>query len=145
MHALTLALVLTALAVQDKTSDQSRMPKRGDTVVVRGCIAGSTIESRETEVSDSTGKYSAFVTYRLTGDKKTLKQIKDDHEGHSDVITGRLKSDLPNANTPRGKRIGNTRITIGVGEQPRTNPREPQYMPALEVKEIDHTGVTCRS
>ena len=144
MHAVTIILAVVAIAAQDRPTDSSSGPKRGDTVTVRGCITAGTIESRETEVSDSTGKYSGFVTYRLTGNKKILKPIKDEHDGHADVLTGRLKSDLPNANTPRGKRIGNTRITVGVGEPPRTDPREPAYMPALEVKEIEHTGLSCR-
>jgi hypothetical protein len=144
VHAVTIILAVMAIAAQDRPADSSDTPKRGDTVVVRGCITAGTMESNETEVRDSTGKYSGLVTYRLTGARKILKPIKDEHDGHADVLTGRLKSDLPNANTPRGKRIGNTRITIGVGEAPRTDPREPAYMPALEVKEIEHTGLSCR-
>jgi hypothetical protein len=144
MHLLALALLLPVVAAQDKPSDPASGPRRGDAVTVRGCISGGTIESSETEVRDSTGKYSGFVTYRLTGDKKTLKTIKQEHDGHLDTLTGVLKSDLPNANTPRSKRIGNTRITIGVGESPRTDPRAMEYMPALEVKEIEHSGTTCR-
>lgn len=144
MHALAIGLVLAAITGQEKPSDRASGPKRGDTITVRGCIVGGTIESSETKVRDSTGEYSGFVTYRLTGEKKTLKQIKQDHDGHEDVLTGVLKSDLPNANTPRGKWIGNTRITVGIGEQPRTDPREPQFMPALQVKEIEHTGANCR-
>ena len=145
MLALTFALLIAAGAAQDKPPvDSSSAPKRGDMVTVHGCIVSGTIESTETEVRDSTGKYSGFVTYRLTGEKKALKQIKQEHDGHSDILTGRLKSDLPNPNTPRSKQIGNTRITVGVGDQPRTDPRAPQFMPALEVKEIEHTGITCR-
>ena len=140
MHVLVFGL-LTLITAQDKPSDPSSGPKRGDEVAVRGCISGGTIESSETEVRDSTGKYSAFVTYRLTGEKKTLKTIKQEHDGHLDTLTGILKSDLPN--TPRGKRIGNTRITVGIGEAPRSDPRAVEYMPTLEVKEVEHSGTTC--
>lgn len=140
---LIIALALTVINAQEKPLEPSSGPKRGDTITVRGCIVGGTIESSETEVRDSTGKYSGFVTYRLTGEKKALKQIKQEHDGHVDILTGVLKSDLPNENTPRGKRIGNTRITVGIGEQPRTDPRAPQFMPALQVKEIEHTGASC--
>lgn len=144
MHALTIGLVLAILAAQEKPAEPTAIPKRGDTVTVRGCIVGGTIESSETEVPDSSRKYSGFITYRLTGDKKVLKQVKQEHDGHVDVLTGVLKSDLPDPNTPRGKRIGNTRITVGIGGQPHPDPRAPQYMPALQVKEVEHTGASCR-
>ena len=144
MYAVTLVFLLAAVSLQEKPAEPSQGPKRGDTIVVRGCVTGGTVETSETEVRDSSGKYSGIVTYRLTGDKKALKRIKTEHDGHVDILTGVLKSDLPHQNTARGKRIGNTRITIGVGEQPRTDPAAPQYMPALQVKDIEHTGETCR-
>ena len=101
------------------------------------------IESSEAETNDSTGTHTGFVTYRLTGDKKALKQMKQDHDGHVDIVTGILKSDLPQQNTPQGKRVGNTRITVG-GPQPTNDPTASQYLPALQFKELEHTGVTCR-
>jgi hypothetical protein len=144
MYALTMALVFVALAAQDKPAERPKEPKRGDTLVVRGCITGGTIESSNAEVRDSTGTYTGFVTYRLTGEKKALKQIKQEHDGHADILTGVLKSDLPQQNTPRGKLVGNTRITVGVGPQPSNDPNAPQFLPALEVKAIEHTGISCR-
>ena len=143
MHVLAITLLLTVAALQDKPAGTSKEPKRGDTLVVRGCIAGGLIESSDAEASDSTGTYRGRVTYRLTGDKKALKQLKQEHDGHVDVVTGILKSDLPQQNTPQGKRVGNTRITVGIGAQPTNDPTAPQYLPALELKELEHTGVTC--
>jgi hypothetical protein len=141
---ITLTILLVALgAFQQKPAEPSE-PKRGDKVVVRGCISGGTIESAETEVYESTGKYRGFVTYRLTGDKKVLKQLKQEHEGHIDVITGVLKTNLPPQNAPHGKRIGNTRVVVGIGQVPRNDPHAPPYLPALEVGELEHTEVTCR-
>ena len=145
MSIVLLAAVLALVVTQDKPSvPSSAVPKKGDTIVVRGCIDGGTVASSQSEVSDSTGVYSAPVTYRLTGDKKAIKQIKQEHDGHSDILTGILKSDLPDRNPPRGKTVGNTRITIGMGEQPRSDPRAVQYMPVLQVKGIEHTGTSCR-
>ena len=134
---------LLAIAVQDKRTDV--LPQRGDSVAVRGCIVGGTIESNDTEVRDSSGKYGSFVTYRISGSKKVTDPIKKEHDGHADVLIGTLKSDLPETNSPKSTRIGNTRITIGAGEQSRTNPNAPHAIPVLDVKEIEHTGVTCRS
>ena len=102
------------------------------------------IESSDAETNDSTGTYRGFVTYRLTGDKKALKQMKQEHDGHVDIVTGILKSDLPQENTPLGKQVGNTRITVGAGAQPTNDPTAPQYLPALQFKALEHTGVTCR-
>ena len=121
------------------------IPKKGDPVAVRGCIKAGAIESSDTELRDSSGKYSGFVTYRISGDKKIVNPIKKEHDGHADVLIGTLKSDLPETNSPKSKRFGNTRVTIGVGQQSRTNPDAPPAMPVLDVKEIEHTGVSCRT
>lgn len=144
MYALTIVLLFSAMVAQDKPGEQPKQLKRGDTIVVRGCITGGTVESSDAQANDSTGTYTGFVTYRLTGDKKALKQIKQEHDGHVDIVTGILKSDLPADNTARGKRVGNTRITVGVGAQPTHDPNVVQYLPALQVKEVEHTGVNCR-
>ncbi|CAN5813167.1 hypothetical protein BH18ACI5_BH18ACI5_27110 [soil metagenome] len=145
MH--TLAIILTAglLAIGAQEKRMNVIPKRGDAVAVKGCIVSGTIESTDTEVRDSSGSYSSFVTYRISGNKKIINPIKKEHDGHADVLIGTLKSDLPETNSPKSTRIGNTRVVIGAGEQSRTNPRAPQSMPVLDVKEIEHTGVNCRT
>jgi hypothetical protein len=134
---------LLAFGAQEKRTDV--LPKRGDAVAVKGCIIGGTIESTDTEVRDSSGTYASFVTYRISGNKKVVNPIKKDHNGHADVLIGILKSDLPETNSPKSTRIGNTRITIGAGDQSRTNPMAPPSMPVLDVKEIEHTGTNCRT
>ena len=145
MHILLLTSVLALVGSQDKQPEPSSpAPKRGDTIVVRGCVDGGTFVSSQTETRDSTGLYSGTLTYRLSGEKKTIKQIKQEHDGHADVLTGVLKSDLPNQHAPRGKVVGNTRITIGIGEPPRSDARSVQYMPVLQVKQLEHTGASCR-
>jgi len=144
MYALTIVLLFSGMVAQEKPAEQPRELKRGDTIVVRGCITGGTVETSDAQANDSTGTHTGFVTYRLTGDKKALKQIKQEHDGHVDIVTGILKSDLPARNTPRGKRVGNTRITVGVGAQPTHDPNVVQYLPVLQVKEVEHTDVNCR-
>ena len=144
MYALAMVLLVAATVAQDKPAEQPRELKRGDTIVVRGCITGGTVESSEAQANDSTGTHTGFVTYRLTGDKKALKQIKQEHDGHVDIVTGTLKSDLRAQSTPLGKRVGNTRITVGVGAQPTHDPNVVQYLPVLQVKVVEHTDVSCR-
>jgi hypothetical protein len=137
-------VVVSALSVMTQEKSDELLPKRGDTVVVRGCISGGKIESTETSVRDGSGRYSGLVTYRLTGDKKVLNALKKEHGGHVEVLTGILKSELPAGDAPRGKRIGNTGISIGIGRPPRANPAAPTAVPVLDVKEFEHSGVTCR-
>ena len=143
MRAIALAIGILMVTVQDKPTGV--IPKKGDAVAVRGCIKAGAIESSDTELRDSSGSYSGFVTYRISGEKKVINPIKKEHEGHADVLIGTLKSDLPGTNSPKSKQFGNTRITIGAGQQSRTNPDAPPSMPVLDVKEIEHTGTNCRT
>lgn len=136
MKTLGLLLLGTlAMTAQEKSRD---LPKRGDTVLVKGCLTGGRIESNEVKARDGDAEFIGMATYRLTGDKKLLETIKKDHEGHEDVLTAVLKSELPR--DPH-KRIGNTRIGIGL---PQKDMNAPPPLPVLEVKSIDHTVVTCK-
>jgi len=143
MQALAIALAagLTALSFQDKPG---AVPKKGDVVSVKGCIRAGAIESNEIEIKDGTDSYTGFVTLRIAGDKKVVNPIKKEHEGHADVLTGTLKSDLLDPSSLTSKRVGNTRIAVGLGP-PGTARDAPPPMPVLDVKEIEHTGVNCRA
>lgn len=129
-----LALVTLAPVGQEKRP----LPKRGETVTVTGCVSRGRIESNEMKVVDREAAFDRFVTYRLTGDKKVLDPLKKDHEGHVEVLTAVLKSELPIEDR---KRIGNSRI--GIGLPGRNEPPTPSY-PVLEVKSATHTERSCR-
>lgn len=139
--AIALAAGMVALSFQDKSA---AVPKKGDSVSVKGCIKAGAIESNEIEVKDGTASYAGFVTLRIAGDKKVVNPIKKDHEGHEDVLIGTLKSDLLDPSSLTNKRVGNTKITIGLGPQ-GTSRDAPPPMPVLDVKEIEHSGVNCRA
>ena len=114
------------------------LPKRGDTVIVTGCVSKGRIESNDMKVKDREASFDRFVTYRLTGDKKVLESLKKEHEGHVEELTAVLKSELP---IDEHKRIGNT--NIGIGLPGRNDPGMPSY-PVLEVKSAEHTARTCQ-
>jgi hypothetical protein len=126
---------------QERKDPEAKLPKRGDIVLARGCIRGGVLESGSLSTPGG-GDYIDLLTYRLTGEKETLEEIKKEHDGHDDVITGELRTDLPKAT--RGRTIGNTRITIGVGPGRGNMPEPPPPMPVLKVTDFEHTGVTCR-
>ena len=128
---------------QDREKEKSTPPKRGDIVVAKGCLRGSALERADLSRQGSADGYLDLVTYRLTGDKKTMQAIRKEHDGHADVITGELKTDLPTSTETRGKKIGNTRIVVGVGGR-GMHPEPPPPMPVLRVTSFEHTGISCR-
>ena len=141
---LFVALVVPAGMGQEKSESEVKPPKPGDTVVARGCLSGGTLDTSEVtgrDKKDNETRYSEFVTFRLTGDRKVLQEIRRDHSGHADVITGELRSDLTRLGM-LGKTVGNSRVTIGVGRG--MSPEPPPPLPVLKVSSIEHTGITGR-
>jgi hypothetical protein len=126
---------LVATAVQEKRE----LPKRGDSVIVSGCVSRGRIESNDVKVADRDATFERMVTYRLSGDKKVLESLKKEHEGHFEVLTAVLKSELP---IDEHKQIGNSRI--GIGLPGRNDPAAPPSYPVLEVKSAEHTQKSCR-
>lgn len=146
MHIL-LALALasaTALAAQDPEIPVKKGPaKKGDTVVIHGCVSSALLDDMDAKAIDTpTGLGGTAVTYRMTGDKKLLEQLKKEHNGHIETVTGVLKSDP--GSTPLGKQVGKTRITIGAGPTATSPAMQTPYYPVLEVKSFEHSGQTCR-
>lgn len=135
---LLLALVV-ALPLQEKAHEGR--PKKGDTVVARGCVASGVVDGADLVDEEGRVRYAVPMTYRLTGDKKLLKTLKEEHARHLDLLTGVLKSDLQDERRAAGARIGNTRIGLGV---PDPNPSNRQVLPVLEVKSFEHRDVRCR-
>lgn len=133
-----LLLVASAFLSGFQEKEKSDRPlKRGDTVLVTGCVSRGRIESNDMKAADREVTYDRLVTYRLTGDKKVLESLKKEHEGHVETLTAVLKSELP---IDDYRRIGNT--NIGIGLPGRNQPPTPSY-PVLEVKSTEHTGKTC--
>jgi hypothetical protein len=105
-------------------------PRKGDALVVTGCIIGPTIEET------STGR-----TFRLTGDRKIVKELAKAHAGHIDEVSGTLKSTLLES-TMRTKQVGKTRITFGAVES-RSAPERGESLPVLAVKAFRHLAGVC--
>ena len=138
MKSTILWVVLTVVVVPPQES--AEQPKRGDTVLVTGCVSRGRIESNDMKVEGRDAKYDQLTTFRLTGDKKVLSTLKDEHEGHIEILTAVLRSELPKEG--QGRTIGNTRI--GMGLPGRNDPSAPPSYPVLEVKSAEHTEKSCR-
>ena len=131
--AIVSAVAMTTAAGQQEPAND-KPPKKGDRVVVRGCLRGAILEAADTTVVDGTAKYPTPISFRLSGDKKLLKEMRKHDDGRVVEVTGVLKSDLP-SDAP-GKRIGNTRIVVGMGTQ-QSMQQAPPHMPVLDVKSYE--------
>ena len=143
VSAVVLAVSVSAVAAQ-KEKDSSKPPKKGDTIMVRGCLTGQALEATELGSTDVAGALSSGVTFRLTGDRTLLKQMRDEHDGKVVDVQGILKSDLPSQSVA-SRKVGKMRITIGT---PAANPASQEAetrrsLPVLEVKSFDGSTTSC--
>ena len=139
------ALACAGVATAQEPSPGGGGPKKGDEVIAKGCLVGPTLQSTETVTTDDLGRASAPYTYQLKGDKKLLKQLRDEHDGRLVEVTGVLKSALPQDTAVRGKKIGKTSVTFGISTpsaQAGAPDRGPS-LPVLEVKSFDGLGTRC--
>jgi hypothetical protein len=141
-------VVIAALPVMQASQEPAasgKVPGRGDTVVVRGCLAGPSLQSTETAAIDGSSEVTSPVTYQLKGDKKLLKTLRDDLDGRMVKVTGVLKSALPQDNSVGSTKVGRTKIVVGVGTPTTTAgaPDSPPPLPVLEVKSYEGTATSC--
>jgi hypothetical protein len=143
--AVCLLVFSASLAAMPQKEAAPGPPKKGDAITVKGCLTGTALEATELGSTDQTGGLSSGLTFRLTGNKSLLKQLRDEHDGHLVEVEGVLKSELPHQNVST-RRVGKMRITIG---SPAANPATPdaearRAVPVLEVKSFDSAGTICR-
>jgi hypothetical protein len=138
------ALVMPAVFAQEKA--KPKVPKKGDDIIVKGCLDGALLTSTETSLAseESPGLHSP-ITYQLKGDRTLIKKLRDEHEGRLVEITGTLKSMLPIDNAGRGVKIGKSRILIGSGSRPgdRMEPGRYESLPVLEVASFRGLAAIC--
>ena len=137
-------LFASGAAATQKQEDRARPPRKGEAIVVKGCLTGQALDATEIGPGDATAALSSGVTFRLTGDKVTLKALRDEHDGKVVEVSGVLKSDLPRDSAASGK-LGRMRITVGT---PPANPMSQEAqakrsVPVLEVKSYEGGSVTC--
>ena len=137
-------LLLCAISLAAQTAPQ-KPPKKGDTIIVRGCLRGSSVEQADLMVEDAEGEITRNeqvpdLTYRLDGDKNVVKELKDKHDRMVVQVKGILRSELSRSGI--GTDVGRTRITIGADPRNPTRGAE-QPMPVLEAKSFEATTVSC--
>jgi len=142
---LVAAATLTLGGHAQEPNAHPKTPAKGDSIRVKGCLMGPTLESIETVVTDEIGKTAGPMTYQLRGDKDLLKRMRSEHEGKQVEVEGILKSSLPQDDAARSKKVGKTRITFGVGTPTAEHavPDAHTALPVLDVKSYDGAGARC--
>jgi len=144
MFPLFLAAALTLGAAMPQESP-AKVPQKGDSVIIKGCLRGSSLEATETAIPNSDATMTTALVYRLTGDKGLLKKMRQEHDGSVVEVSGILKSSLPTG-AERGTTIGNTRVRIGVGGPGVGSPVQSEAnrsIPVVQVKSYEGVPVKC--
>lgn len=140
-----IALLLCAGSLSAQQTVPQKPPKKGDTVLVRGCLRGNAVEQADLLIEDAEGEVKQndqvpALTYRLQGDKSVLKDLKDKHDRMVVQVKGILRSELSGSGL--GTTVGRTRITIGADPRNPTRGAE-QQLPVLDAKSFEATTVSC--
>jgi hypothetical protein len=71
--------------------------------------------------------------------------MRDEHDGKLLEVTGILKSPLPQDSSTRGKTMGKTKVTFGIGtpSAQKGAPDLQSSLPVLEVKSYEGSGARC--
>ena len=137
--------VSTTLAAQNKSKDPTALPQNGDPVVLKGCLRGAALEATDVVAEDSSTPLLSGLTFRLTGKKDLLKDMKQKYDGRLVEIRGTLKSDLqPQAGY--GANVGGMRITIGGPTAGPAGGREAETrksLPVVDVSGFEGSGTGC--
>jgi hypothetical protein len=140
-------LIMVSLALAGAAQDKpAKVPQKGDAIIVKGCLRGTALESTETGLLDAEGRMMTALVYRLTGDKATIKKMRQEHDGKVVEVSGILKSTLPPGDEVGGKTFGRTRVRIGIGSPAVGSPANSEAtrsIPVLEVKDYEGVPVKC--
>src|SRR5262245_38710017 len=91
--ALLLSSVMAAPAPATMRPSGAPPKDSRDVVVVRGCVESGTLTNVAAADGEATGDGGAGPTYRIAGSRALTKQLRREHEGHTEEITGRIKGE----------------------------------------------------
>ena len=142
--ALAVALLIAGTGQDTSKKDPTALPKKGDRVALKGCLRGGALQATDVAAEDSETTVASGLTFRVTGNKSLVKDLKQKAEGRLVDIRGVLKSELL-AQDGYGTKLGRMRVTIGT---PSTNPGSPaaeahRSLPVVEVKSFQNTDTGC--
>jgi hypothetical protein len=139
-----LLVALPSVAAAQEGKDPPKGIKKGDKISVTGCLSGTALEATDVSRTDGSAPLAGGITFRLTGDKSLLKELREKHDGKIVDVEGVLKSELTQ-NTAATRKVGKIGITIGT---PAAVPGRPdtetqRSLPVLELKSFDGGTTSC--
>jgi hypothetical protein len=145
-YALAIAVLLpvAGLVAQDKAPSNTPPSKKGDAIAIHGCLRGSALEATDIGTGEDVSPVTQGMTFRLTGDKTLLKEMKEKYDKKVVEVRGVLKSDLMPASW-REATVGNTRISIGTPSTGSIAPDQEvkRSVPQVEVKSYEGRDISC--
>jgi hypothetical protein len=145
-HTLAIALLLPVAGViaQDKAPSNTPPSKKGDAIAIYGCLRGSALEATDLGGGEDVSPVTQGMTFRLTGDKALLKEMKEKHDRKVVEVRGVLKSDLLPASAAE-RTVGKTRISIGTPStgSPGADQEAKRSVPVVEVKSYEGRDISC--
>jgi hypothetical protein len=145
---LTLLLVIATGSFEVSAALQKEAAaKDPDLVTIKGCVQGShfkpSLDSR-----DVAAKVAKATEWSLEGNRELLKQLRREHDGHYEELTGVViipPSPDDTAVEVRSKDLGpKTRVTIGTGQSGGDIQRSQQSV-SFRVESFHHLDVHCPS
>ena len=141
---LVIAAGISVYAAQ-KPEDGAMPPsKKGETLVIRGCVSGSLLKDLRAQKTEPVTGAESAVVYRLTGEKKLLQIIQKEHQDQVLDVTGVLASNTSVSSTTRSKQMGKARVYVGAGHQETSDPAKPPTYPSLQVTAFEVVRPTCQ-
>jgi hypothetical protein len=124
-HALAIALLLPVAGViaQDKAPSITPPAKKGDAIAIYGCLRGSALEATDLGGSEDVSPVTHGMTFRLTGDKALLKEMKEKHDKKVVEVSSSPTCCRPHGRSERSARRG-SRLALRrpVRRQPTRRP-----------------------
>src|SRR5262245_10366206 len=148
MTGALVAALLSAvpLLAQQKPEAGVTAPKKGDKVMVRGCVAWPLLVQAGFAKLDITAEAGTAYTYRLSGDKNLVKPLQQEHSHTIVEISGVLTSTGNPPPAPRGKELGkNGKTKVYVSASGEGPPRPDKVDPPLllRVTAFEPTHARC--
>jgi hypothetical protein len=142
--AVCLALASAAAGQDKEKKDSSDLPKKGDVVALKGCFRGGALEATDVGRDEEGFTPLLGTTFRLTGKKDVLKEMKEKHDGQLVEVRGTLKSDLQ-PQVGYGTSVGKMRITIGgpTGGAGARDAGTQRSLPVVEVLAFTGSETPC--
>jgi len=142
--ALFVIAALPAAAAAQSDEARPRPTRKGDTLMVKGCLSGTSLQATETSATDSAAILAGGLMFRLTGDKDLLKDLRAKHDRRLVEVRGILKSDLPRQDV-QSRNVGRVRIGVGAPSPAAGRPdaEAKRALPVLEVKTFTGGDTFC--